>query len=192
LIEEISEINSRARLVRDAKRVLGRVPDKRWAYEALAVNAVTVWSTFAEEIFYASINRDSSVLAERLELTLPKHLSLPLCEALFTTRGYLDFRGFGDLKDHARQNLGQHHLSTAILPATANGIEELMKVRNYIVHPGRVSRARYKTKVLEPHGVRRIIYPGAFLLARTAGKTRLERYLDAVEAAGKAILERLG
>jgi hypothetical protein len=187
-VEEIDEIKGRATLVREAQRVLGKVPDKRWAYEALAVNAVTAWSDFAEDLFLACINRDSSILAARLGLTLPRHLSLALCEALFTTtRGYLDFRGLSDLKDHAKKNLGDSHPFAVVTDATASSLEELARVRNYIVHRSRSSRAQYKAKVLTPRGIKRLIYPGTFLLARTAGRTRLERYLDALGSAGSAI-----
>jgi hypothetical protein len=186
-ISEIVEIKARAVLVREAKHTLGKVPDKRWAYEALAVNSVTAWSDFAEEIFLASLNRNSSVLARRLGLKLPKNLSLPLCEALFTTRGYLDFRGFSDLKDQAKRNLGEDHPFTAVTEATGNSIEELSRVRNYIVHRSRLSRAQYEAKALTPHGIKRVIYPGTFLLAKTGGRTRLDRYLDSLEAAGSAI-----
>ena len=121
-----------------------RKSDRRWAYEMLAVSAVTAWSDFAEDIFYGGINRDSSALSKTLGLNLPKHLTLPTCEALFTTRGFLDFRNVGDLKGAAKKFLGADHLFADIPNATGQMIDRLMAIRNFIVHRSRVARTAYQ------------------------------------------------
>ena len=110
----------------------------------LAVSAVTAWSDFAEDIFYGGINRDSSALSKTLGLNLPKHLTLPTCEALFTTRGFLDFRNVGDLKGAAKKFLGADHLFADIPNATGQMIDRLMAIRNFIVHRSRVARTAYQ------------------------------------------------
>ncbi len=107
-----------------------RKSDRRWCYEMLAVSAVTAWSDFAEDLFYMCINRNSTVLSRRLGLDLPKHLTLPMCEALFTTHGFLDFRSVGDLKGTAKKFLGDAHPFGGLPSATSQAIDRLMAARS--------------------------------------------------------------
>src|SRR6266545_3378242 len=155
------------------EKQIGRRGDRRWAYEMLAVSAVTAWSDFAEDIFYGSINRDSSALAKTVGLALPKHLALPLCEALFTTRGYLDLGDVGNLKGTAKKYVGAAHPFKGIQSATSQAIDRLIAVRNFIVHGSRVARATYLNKVLKPKSIRNLVAPGRFLMAKESGRTRL-------------------
>ncbi len=168
-----------------------RNADRRWCYEMLAVSAVTAWSDFAEDIFYMSINRDSSALSARLGLALPKNLTLPMCEALFTTQGFLDFRSVGDLRGRAKHFLGNGHPFAGIPSATGQAIDRLMAVRNFVVHGSRVARAAYRIKVLNPSGLRNLVAPGRFLTARESGHTRLRAYLDALRTAAGAMYNAL-
>jgi len=186
-VAEINDIQDRARRVRQAQRVLGRAADKRWAFEMLAVNAVTAWSEFAEDIFYAGINWDSSALSRRLGLILPEHLSLALCEALFTTRGFLDFRSVGELKGEAKKYIGKRHAFASLPSASGQIIDRLVAVRNYVVHRSRVARSAYKSKVLEPEKITTLVDPGRFLLALRSGRSRLEGYLESMRIAGRAV-----
>lgn len=181
---EVDRITDRAGRVGTQMR---RRSDRQWAHEMLAVSAVTAWGDFAEDVFYGSLNRDSSALSKRLGLELPKHLTLPLCEALFTTHGFLDFRSVGDLKGTAKKFLADLRPFTAIPSATGQSIDRLMAVRNFIVHRSRVARAAYRLKVLRPEGIHNLVAPGRFLIAKKSGRTRLTAYLDALRTAGLAV-----
>ena len=164
-----------------------RKGDRRWCYEMLAVSPVTAWSDFTEDIFYMSLNRDSSAFSKRLGLTLPKNLTLPMCEALFTTRGFLDFRSVGDLRGTARKFLGDSNPFATISSPTGQAIDRLAAVRNYIVHGSRVARAAYRM-VLEQAGLKNLVAPGRFLAAKESGhKTRLAAYIDALHSGAGAV-----
>jgi hypothetical protein len=170
---------------------LRRLTDRRWAYEMLALNAVTAWDDFTEEIFYGALNRDSSALAKTLGLTLPKHLTLPLCEALFTSRGFLAFPNVDELKKAGKKFLGPRHPFAGIPGTTGQTIDRLVATRNLIAHGSRVARSRYHTKVLRAEGVRYFVEPGRFLMAKPSARTRLAIYLDALRAGGTAIYNAL-
>jgi hypothetical protein len=165
-----------------------RKGDRRWCYEMLAVSAVTAWSDFAEDLFYMSLNRDSSAFSKRLGLTLPKNLTLPMCEALFTTHGFLDFRSVGELRGTARKFLGNSNPFASIPSATGQAIDRLAVVRNFIVHGSRVARSAYRRNVLEQAGLKNLVAPGRFLAAKESGhKTRLAAYVDALHSGATTI-----
>jgi hypothetical protein len=186
-VKEFTVIQDRGQRVFDAKNVLGKTSDKRWIFELLAVNLVTAWSDFVEDIVYALVNRNSSVLAATLDLDLPRHLTLPTCEAVFTTNGHFDIRDFGDLVGKAKRFIGPKHPFGSVSPADRKLINELTVLRNYVVHRSRVSRNRYISQVLQVEGIQAVITPGRLLLNTQNGATRLDKYLTALERAAKAI-----
>lgn len=186
-VKELTVIQDRGQRVFDAKNVLGKTSDKRWIFELLAVNLVTAWSDFVEDIFFALVNRNSSALAATLNLDLPKHLTLPTCEAVFTTNGYFDIRDFGDLLGKAKRFIGLKHPFGSVSPEDRKLIDQLTVLRNYVVHGSRVARNRYVSQVLQPAGVQSVITPGRLLLNAQKGATRLDKYLTALENAAKAI-----
>src|SRR2546429_1521 len=109
---ELETIERRASIQRSARSVVldppvqratamnrkNLLPFRRWGFSMLAVNLATAWGDFAEAIFIGAVNRDPSKVGTQLGLDLPQHLPYAVCEALFTTRQYLDFRSVGDLK----------------------------------------------------------------------------------------------
>jgi len=157
----------------------------------LAVSAVTAWTDFIEDVFYGGINRDSAALSKTLGLDLPQHLTLPLCEALFTTNGFLDFRDGGDLRGKARKFLGGDHPLATLPNASTHAIDRLRAARNFIVHRSRVAKARYRTQVLRPLGVQKLVAPGRLLMARKSGRPRLIAYLEVMRSAVGAIYDDL-
>ena len=165
-----------------------RKSDRGWCYEMLAVGAVTAWSDFAEDLFYMSLNRDSSTLSKRLGLTLPRNLTLPMCEALFTTHGFLDFRSVGDLRGTAKTFLGPSNPFASLPSATGQAIDRLATIRNFIVHGSRVARAAYRKNVLQHAGLKNLVAPGRFLAAQESGhKTRFAAYVDALHSGASTV-----
>jgi hypothetical protein len=187
-------ITSLDRITDRADRIdkrMRRKSDRRWGYEMLAVSAVTAWSDFVEDIFYMSVNRDSKALSKSLGLELPRNLTLPTCEALFTTNGFLDFRSVGELRGKARKFLGSSHPFADIPSATGQAIDRLTAARNFIVHGSRGARAAYRTKVLHASDLTNLVAPGRFLTASESGRTRLAAYLDALRSGAKAVYNAL-
>ena len=88
-----------------AERVIRYKHEKTELFEAFILRLVTLWDVFIEEVFVACLSRDSSQYAEFRDLTLRKHLSYDESYAVLTGLGYLDFKGVGDIKGHARQLL---------------------------------------------------------------------------------------
>jgi hypothetical protein len=186
----LEAIRSRAFRVKNAKRGFGGTEaEERWVFEMLAVNLVSEWTIYVEDVFYACINKDSSKLSETLDLELPAHLALPMCQALFATGRALSLSTGGDLMDFGAKYIGASHPFKAIPSGTRNSLDDLGTIRNYVVHPTRVARNRYKKKVLTEAGFKNMIHPGTFLMRSNnkASKTRLDLYIDAAERAAHAI-----
>jgi hypothetical protein len=198
---DLQTIRRRAFIVRNARRMdfdpplegkythvdrAGLLSFRRWGYSVLAVNLTTAWSDFVEDVFIGCVNRNPSKVGPEVGLALPKHIPYAVCEALFTTRGYLDFKSVGDLKGEGKKFLASNPFM-AIAKADSDKLDDLSVLRNYVVHGSRRARKAYFEKVLQPDKYKNFVEPGTFLLHVAKGKTKLEIYTTAAESAAKAI-----
>ena len=111
-----------------------------WMATMLAVSAYSEWERFTENLIYAHLCHDTSQLAATLGLNLPRQMSRDICEAMLTSRGYLEFRNTSDLIGYCRRWLvsSPFDLLTA---AQRQSIDRLRLLRNHIVHKSRHSEA---------------------------------------------------
>ena len=176
-----------------AQRVVRLKHEKTEILEAFVLRLVTSWEVLVEELFVACLSRDSSMYAEFRDLTLRKHLSYDEAYAVLTGLGYLDFRGVGDVKGHARQLLVVNPFD-AIPQGAADRIDEFLAMRNYLTHYSRPSRLRLLALYKRNHGMQRFREPGDFLWAnvRPNGPIRFSLYLRALRNASAAIRKELG
>lgn len=171
---EIQALSKRANRIK--RRLAGKrrgEADTHWLLEMALVSACTRWERFTERLFYAYLNRDSSRLSRALGLKLPKNLTDEMCEALFTTRGYMDVRGVDQLI-----GLGKKYLVTSPFTRLSRDnrrmIERAFGIRNLVVHQSRVAKRLLRQR----HQVKR--RPGIHLVAVDQGAERLFRYLDSM------------
>jgi hypothetical protein len=140
-----------------------------WIATMLAVSAYSEWERFIENLIYAHLCHDTSQLAATLGLNLSRKMTRDTCEAMFTSRGYLEFRNTSDLIGYCRRWL----VSSPFELLTADqrqSIDQLRLLRNHIVHKSRHSEASLR-KVLGNINVT------THLLQRRLGQTELRNYL---------------
>lgn len=140
-----------------------------WMATMLAVSAYSEWERFTENLIYAHLCHDTSQLAATLGLNLPRQMSRDTCEAMLTSRGYLEFRSASDLIGYCRRWL----VSSPFELLTADqrqSIDRLRLLRNHIVHKSRHSEASLRNVLGN-------INVATHLLQRRLGQTELRHYL---------------
>jgi len=150
-----------------------------WMATMLAVSAYSEWERFTEYLIYAHLCHDTSQLAATLGLNLPRQMSRDICEAMLTSRGYLEFRSTSDLIGYCRRWLvsSPFDLLTA---AQRQSIDQLRLLRNHIVHKSRHSEASLRN-VLGNTNV------ATHLLQRRLGQTELRHYFLTLRDASSAM-----
>jgi len=141
-----------------------------WMGTMLAVSAYSEWERFTENLIYAHLCQDTSQLAATLGLNLPRQMSRDICEAMLTSRGYLEFRNTGDLIGYCRRWL----VSSPFELLTADqrqSIDRLRLLRNHIVHKSRHSQASLRNVFGK-------INVSSHLLQPRLGQTELQHYLS--------------
>ncbi len=170
-----------------ARRVL-RAQDKREIAESVLLRLCAYWESFVEKELVDCANIDCSRLAERVGVTLPKHLTLAMCEAILVGRRYLNWRSIGELKGLAKQVLADHVNPFArITTTTERSIDEAYVIRNYLSHQSRASRRALMQMYETRCDLQRFKEPGAFLLAN--GHRKLAEYGIAFENASQEMAQ---
>ena len=139
-----------------------------WMATMLVVSAYSEWERFTENLIYAHLCHDTSQLAATLGLNLPPKMTRDTCEAMLTSRGYLEFRNTSDLIGYSRRWLvsSPFDLLTA---AQRQSIDQLRLLRNHIVHKSRHSEASLRNVLGN-------INVATHLLQRRLGRTELRHY----------------
>jgi len=149
-----------------AQRVVRTVGDKREIAEGALLKLCSHWEAFIVEELVDCVNIDSSALGNYLGLSLPKHLSRDLCEAILMRDGYLDFRSIGDLKGTAKKILPNAiNPFEKISKPVCDKIDEVYKIRNYLSHRSKASAKALMRMYSTNHDMKNFLEPGQFLLA---------------------------
>jgi hypothetical protein len=173
----------------DAQRVVSSVNEKRDVAESVLLRVCAYWEYFVDRQLIACVNRDPSLLPEYLGASLPSHPSVDLCEALLIGDRYLDFRSIGALKGYSKKVIPQpSNPFLKISTATANKIDEVYKLRNYLSHFSSKARRSLFAVYKSQYGMSRFYEPGQFLLARNG--ERLWAYFDAFAMASTSVRAR--
>jgi hypothetical protein len=166
----------------DAQRVIGTAQEKRDVAESVLLRLCANWESFVDEHIVDCVNCDPSNLSEHFGVGIPKHPSWDLCHALVIGDGYTDFRSFGDLKGQSKKLLPEDsNPFLAVTTAQAKRIDEVYRIRNYLAHYSKKSRASLMNLYRTEYGMTRFLEPGKFLLGYKA--RRLWVYFDAFVAA---------
>lgn len=146
-------------------------------FEVLAVRTYTAWETFARDIFILTLAEDTTQLAQQTGLSIkPQRVTTDMAEALLTARGYVEFKGFENLKAEARKWLGKPRSPfEKMQDAAVDAADDLRTLRNFVVHRSRQSEQSYQ-KLLRQRHVSGDPLPGEYLHAG-APATRMHGYL---------------
>ena len=166
----------------NAQRVISTAQEKRDVAESVLLRLCANWEHFVDEHLADCVNRDSSKLPEFFSVTMPKHASRDLCQALIFGEGYRDFRTFGQLKGFTKKLLPDgSNPFLAITSTNSDRIDEAYKIRNYLAHYSAKARRALFSMYKKEYDMTRFLEPGQFLLAYDAN--RLWRYFGAFEGA---------
>jgi hypothetical protein len=168
----------------DAQRVIRTKTEKQDLPESVLLRVCAHWERFVDEHLVDCVNVDHSQLDEFLGVSIPRHPSRNVCQAVLFGGGYRDFRSFGDLKGFAKKVLPD--ASNPFLEVTTTDtrkIDEVFKIRNYLAHYSAAARRALDRVYKDQYNMRRFQEPGRFLLA--ANGKRLWSYFDAFENASE-------
>lgn len=161
-------------------------PEKTWLYQMLAVSLTAVWDYYTENLFYAYVNKNSKVFSDAIGQPRPVRLSLSLCEALFTTPDrYLNFRNVGEFIGFGtRYCFGKKDQNpfAEIKDSDKKRIDQLLLIRNYIVHASRKAETSYRQIMMQDLGYNRVPGPGKFLKSKFLGYAKaMGNAVDSIE-----------
>lgn len=166
----------------NAKRVISSKTEKEDIAESVLLRLCAHWERFVDEHLVDCINVDHSQLNEYLGVTIPRHPSRNLCQAILFSGGYKDFRSIGELKGFTRKILPDaSNPFLSVAAGHAERIDEVFKIRNYLAHYSAAARRALDRLYKSSYGLSRFEEPGRFLLARDA--RRLWGYFTALESA---------
>ncbi|MEJ2336702.1 MAG: hypothetical protein P8Y26_13885, partial [Gemmatimonadales bacterium] len=111
------------------------------------------------------VNVDHSKLTEFLGVTIPRHPTRNLCEAILFGGRYLDFRSFGELKGFSNKILpAASNPFLVVEKANSGKIDEAYKLRNYVAHYSGAARRSLDRMYKRVYKLDRFVEPGRFLL----------------------------
>lgn len=152
-----------------AQRVIRTQTEKQDVAESILLRLTANWERFVDEHLIDCVNVDHSQLNDFLGVTIPRHPSRSVCEAVLFGGRYRDFRSFGDLKGFTKKVLPKRsNPFLAISSGHALKMDEAFKIRNYLAHYSAASRRALKRLYDEPYKLKRFEEPGRFLLANNA------------------------
>lgn len=170
-----------------AQRVISTAQEKRDVAESVLRRLCANWENFVDEHIVDCVNCDPSQLSEHFGVSIPKHPTWDLCHALIIGDGYTDFRSFGDLKGKSKRLIpDDSNPFLAVTTTQAKRIDEVYKIRNYLAHYSKKSRASLFHVYQAEYKMTRFMEPGQFLLAYDA--RRLWMYFDSFASASKEML----
>ena len=173
--------------------ITGNAAEQLKIVEAIAVQMLTAWEVFVENLLIDCLNRDASQYARHRNLDLGKNLPRNVCEALLTGVGYLDIRSVGNLKGIAQRTIVDKYNPFKEIDAhDASRIDEFYKIRNYLAHRSRSSRNVLKNLYAANYGLQNFVEPGRFLMAvdidnASAKLTRIQAYMDAFSGTAESM-----
>ena len=178
-----------------ARRVVGRLEEKKELLQALALRLVSLWETHVEELLVDCLNRDCTQYGRYMGLRISKNVRRDICRAMLTGLGYLDFKSTADLQSKAKRILVPQYNPFKAIPKPARAkIDEFLHVRNYIAHQSLAAKRALMADYRNNHTLTRFKKPGDFLWA-TNPKTkriRLAEYVIALDDAWRAMRKELG
>lgn len=162
----------------EAQRVIRTKTEKQDVAESVLLRLCAHWECFVDEHLVDCVNCDHSRLNEFLGVSIPRHPSRNVCQAVLFAGSYKDFKSFGDLKGFSKKVL--HDESNPFLAVSAphsTKIDEAFKIRNYLAHYSGVARRALDRMYEQSYNMGRFEEPGRFLLAHSG--RRLWAYFDA-------------
>lgn len=166
----------------DAQRVIKTKTEKQDVAESILLRLCAHWERFVDEHLVDCVNCDHSQLNEFLGVTIPRHPSRDVCQAVLYGSGYKDFRSFGDLKGFTKKVLpDDSNPFLKVSSAHAEKIDEVLKIRNYIAHYSAAARRALDRMYKQSYTLSRFEEPGRFLLANNG--RRLWSYFNTFEGA---------
>jgi hypothetical protein len=165
----------------DAKLIKTKT-EKQDVAESVLLRLCANWERFVDEHLVDCVNVDHSQLNEFLGVTIPRHPSRNVCQAILFGGAYKDFRSFGDLKGFTKKVLpDDSNPFLAVSTTHVQKMDEAFKIRNYLAHYSAASRRALDRLYKDAHKLERFEEPGRFLLANKA--RRLWSYFDAFAGA---------
>jgi len=156
-----------------------------YCYDFAVIWAAREFETFVLDILVAQINRDPDPLYLSIGVNFGVHPTSAQCEYLLVGDRYFDFRGYGGLLDSIRKVSGkQSALEGAVKVAQSRKAFQIMVgLRNYVAHQSDQSKEAALTamRLWEPER-NNLGSAGYWLIVRSGGRARMERFLDDIES----------
>jgi len=114
--EAVSRYRKFTEKILSAQRVIRTALEKRDLAESVILRLIAHWEKFVDEQLTDCVNVDHSRMPDFLGVTIPRHPSRGLCEAILFGGGYRDFYSFGDLKGFSKKVLPDESNPFLIIP----------------------------------------------------------------------------
>ena len=177
----------------NAKVIIKYKADKAILVEMFAIRLYTYWEVFVMDEIISCFRKDTSKFCDEQDLNIGKRLTIDESMAILSGVRYLAFKSTGDIKNFCKRYLvDKYNPFKYISPKNCELIDDFIKIRNYITHRSRHSSFVYK-KVLEKYNLKRLLYPGYFLMAYDHKKNmmRFGYYIIAMRSASEEMKKGL-
>ena len=166
----------------EAQRVIRTKTEKQDVAESVLLRLCAHWERFVDEHLVDCVNCDHSSLNEFLGVSIPRHPSRNVCQAVLFGGSYKDFKSFGDLKGFSKKVLpDESNPFLAVGASHATKLDEVFKIRNYLAHYSAAARRALDRMYEQSYNMARFEEPGRFLLAHNG--RRLWAYFGAFSGA---------
>jgi len=153
--------------VEEARRVVGKIREKRSIFEAFVLSVCADWECLVENLLVDCLNKDASRYAEHTGFGIPKHMTRETCKAVLTGVGYLDIKSMDQLKKLSKSILIQTcNPFLSISASNCKKMDELFTIRNYLAHRSFAAKRSLQHLYETKYHLHHFIEPGTFLLAR--------------------------
>ena len=164
--EAVARYRSFMERVVEAQRVIKTKTEKQDVAESVLLRLCAHWERFVDEHLVDCVNCDHSKLNEFLGISIPRHPSRNVCQAILFGGTYRDFKNFGDLKGFTKMVLPDgSNPFLAVSSTNATKIDEVFKIRNYLAHYSAAARRALERMYQQSYSLTRFEEPGRFLLA---------------------------
>ncbi len=147
-------------------------------FEAFTVKTICDWEWYVERMICECLKDDTKQLAEQLDLTLPKSITVDECFGYLNGLGYFDLKSVSNLKSIAKKILIENKNPFQKISSEArNHIDDFYSLRNYVAHRSKKSK-KTLLKIYNKYGQNDFVEVGEFLLNKSKPEKSTIRFQD--------------
>jgi hypothetical protein len=124
-----------------------------WFFDYAIIRLYREFEIFIFELLIAAIHQDTTTLQESAQLSLPKRISVDVCEFLVVGHGFFDLKGRDSAISKLKKFLPQNHYIVSVVSEKdyIESLDLLFALRNFSAHNSKQSKKTALKVLVERH-----------------------------------------